>query len=92
MGLVFVNDIFAVDPDEVVSLESFEHWKNGSSISHSPILDCTGTIVIQKNGRKTYVKHLDPKRCHDLIFGKIVGSKKEMQTFLPGKTGVSKDD
>lgn len=92
MALVMVTKDFAVDPNEVVSLEKFEKWDSDPSPSGRSWLDHTGTIVIQRNGRKTYVRDLTPAECHDLIFGKIVSPIKKMQSLLPEQAGVFKYD
>lgn len=76
--LVFVTDKFSVDPGEVASLEAYDHWEHHPSPSGSSYHDHSGTIVIQKNGRKTYVRDLTPKECHVLIFGKDVSEIKEV--------------
>ena len=88
MGLVMVTENFAVDPDEVVSLEAFSK----TAPSGSSCFDHSGTIVIQRNGRKTYVRDLNPSECHDLIFGKIVSPIRKMQAQLPESNRVSTND
>jgi hypothetical protein len=80
--LVFVTDKFAIDPQDVASLEAYEHWESDPSPSGSSWKDHDGTIIIQKNGRKTYLKGLSVKECHVLIFGKDVSEIKEVK-LLP---------
>lgn len=72
MNLVFVTEEFAVCPDDVSSLEHYDHWKHSNSPSGGSIKDHSGTIVIQKNGRKTYIRDLTVKDVHGLIYGKDV--------------------
>lgn len=79
--LIFVTDKFAVDPTDVSSLEAYQHWDSDPGPSGSSYLDHEGTIVIQKNGRKTYLKGLTPKECHVLIFGRDVSEERKMLTL-----------
>lgn len=74
--LAYVTSNFSIDPNEVSSLEAYHQDNDPSPSGSNPTYDEYGTIVIQKNGRKTYLKNLTVKECHDLIFGKIVYSKK----------------
>lgn len=77
--IIFVNETFAVDPEDVSALERYEKWDSDPSPSGSSWIDHEGTIVIQKNGRKTYVKDLTPRECHVLIFGRDVSEVKEIK-------------
>jgi hypothetical protein len=81
--IVFVTNEFAIDPNDVSALEEFEKWDSDPSPSGSSWLDHKGTIVIQKNGRKTYLKGLTPKECHVLIFGRDVSEIKEAKMRVP---------
>lgn len=87
IGLIFITKDFAVDPGEVASLEAFEHWKHDPSPSGSSHRDHTGTVVIQKNGRKTYVRDINPSECHRLIFGKLCESE-ELQSRISHRSGI----
>ena len=67
MNLVFIGNDFSVDPAEVSSLEAYEHWKHDPGPSGNSFLDHSGTIVIQKCGRKTYLKGFTVKQIHAII-------------------------
>lgn len=88
MSLIFVTKDFAVDPAEVACLEHYDHYKHDPSPSGSSWKDHEGTIVIQKNGRKTYVRDLTVEEVHALIFGKDVSPKTKMLPQLPQQTGI----
>lgn len=92
MGLVFVTDDFAVDPDDVSSLEKYSKYNHSASPSGDSCFDHAGTIVIQKNGRKTYVRDISPERVHELIFGKIVSPKNKMFPQLRTGESISGND
>lgn len=67
MKLISITNDFSVDPDEVAALEKYEHWKNADSPSGDSSLDHEGTIVIQKNGRKSYIRGLTVKQIMDKL-------------------------
>lgn len=67
MNLIFVGADFAVDPAEVAALEAYKHWKSDPGPSGSSFLDHEGTIVIQKCGRKTYLKGLTVNQVNDIL-------------------------
>ncbi len=81
MSLIFVTEKFAVDP-------------NDGSPSSSSYLDHEGVIVIQKNGRKTYVKGFTVEEIHELIFGKDAQKTQapKMLTPILQQDGIYKDD
>lgn len=74
MNLVKITDNFMVDPSEVSALEAYEHWQSDPSPSGSSWLDHAGTIVIQKCGRKTYLKGVTVAECAEKLSPKTYES------------------
>lgn len=61
MGLIKISEEHFVDPLEVSSVEGCEHWEDRGTISQADhYLTFKGSVVVMKNGRKIYVKGVQP--------------------------------